>query len=747
MPATLSYPGVYIEEIPSGVRTITGVATSITAFIGRTRRGPVNDPIMINGFGDFERIFGGLWEQSPLSFAVRDFYLNGGSQAVIVRLYSPLFADDAARNLALGAATTEAQTAATNISGFATTAAGAFGATPLSVATAASGQVATAGAVGPAALLAAQQVAAAAQTESTRPPYMTTAQRLDISGLTGTTTGKLNLSFGNQQTGDISFASLRHATQTTAENAVKNALIALTNIGAGGIANVIRTPNAPDYSFEIIFGGALATAPQSLIVVSDNSPIGGTPIVTTSLPLPNAASVANAASAAAGTTAAPGPAVIAAANAVAPMNRAQLSVDTLDLEAVNPGVWGNQLRARVDHDVTPGATDLFNLSVRDGGTLNTETFRNVSVAPNHKRNITRVLEQESKLVRTRGALPLTPPAPNAPPPLGIVPSGGDPFSSANSSGVTGAQASDGNDLVGIDYTGSQANKTGIFALENTDLFNILCVPPYSFAQDVEVSTWAAVASYCEQRRAMFIVDAPESWNDKDAAKGNGTTTGIAALGTNSKNGAVFFPRLRESNPLHDNQIETFVPCGAVAGVFARTDTQRGVWKAPAGLDATLVGVPQLSEALTDAENGELNPLGINCLRAMPAVGRVVWGARTLQGDDRNASEWKYIPIRRLALFLEESLFRGTKWVVFEPNDEPLWAQIRLNLGAFMMSLFRQGAFQGSTPDKAFYVKCDGETTTQDDRNKGIVNIEVGFAPLKPAEFVVIKIQQMAGDLE
>ena len=245
---------------------------------------------------------------------------------------------------------------------------------------------------------------------------------------------------------------------------------------------------------------------------------------------------------------------------------------------------------------------------------------------------------------------------------------------------------------------------------------------------------------------MLIVDPPITWVDKDAAKGNGTTTGIAALGTRSLNAAVFFPRLRQPNPMRDNQIETFVPCGAVAGVFARTDAQRGVWKAPAGLEATLVGVPELSVMLTDAENGELNPLGINCLRAMPAAGRVVWGARTLQGDDRLASEWKYIPVRRLALFIEESLYRGTQWVVFEPNDEPLWAQIRLNVGAFMQNLFRQGAFQGKTPREAYFVKCDKETTTQNDINLGIVNIIVGFAPLKPAEFVIIKLQQMAGQI-
>jgi phage tail sheath protein FI len=194
-------------------------------------------------------------------------------------------------------------------------------------------------------------------------------------------------------------------------------------------------------------------------------------------------------------------------------------------------------------------------------------------------------------------------------------------------------------------------------------------------------------------------------------------------------------------------MEDFVPCGAVAGVFARTDASRGVWKAPAGLEATLVGVSQLSVSLTDAENGELNPLAINCLRTMPAVGSVAWGSRTLNGDDRLASEWKYIPVRRLALYIEESLYRGTQWVVFEPNDEPLWAQIRLNLGAFMHNLFRQGAFQGKTPREAYFVKCDKETTTQNDINLGIVNILVGFAPLKPAEFVVIKIQQIAGQIQ
>jgi phage tail sheath protein FI len=201
------------------------------------------------------------------------------------------------------------------------------------------------------------------------------------------------------------------------------------------------------------------------------------------------------------------------------------------------------------------------------------------------------------------------------------------------------------------------------------------------------------------------------------------------------------------DPLRENRLEEFVPCGVVAGICARTDAQRGVWKAPAGLDAGLLGVRELSTRLTDDEHGQLNPLGVNALRAFPVVGLVVWGARTLEGADRLASEWKYLPVRRLALFIEESLYRGTQWVVFEPNDEPTWAQIRLNVGAFMHNLFRQGAFQGQSPRDAYFVKCDKDTTTQNDINLGIVNILVGFAPLKPAEFVIIKLQQMAGQVQ
>jgi uncharacterized protein len=544
MPAALSYPGVYIEEIPSGVRTITGVATSITAFIGRAKRGPVDDPTTINNFGDYERNFGGLTLLSTMSYAVRDFYLNGGSQAIIVRL----------------------------------------------------------------------------------------------------------------------------------------------------------------------FNGSLTSPPR---------------IYSATITLP-----ANASSAS----------------------------PPLVLVAANVGAWGVNLSALVDHDTKDNSDKkLFNLRIFEidkvtNTILNTEKFLNVSVNPADPRYLPKVLEQSSVLVRAQkdstGQYMVSDIQPSETFTTVTSPPSSPPGLKPNPVKAVGGD--DGDPLTEPQFIGPglKGGKEGLFALEKADLFNLLCIPPFSLTADVTTSLLSEAATYCKDRRAMLIVDPPSSWTRKDTAKKEFSDNEFPGIsGPISNYAALFFPRLKQPNPLRDNQVEEFAPCGAVAGIFARTDTQRGVWKAPAGQDAALVGVPQLTVPLTDDENGELNLLGINCLRAFPIIGRVVWGARTLDGADRLASEWKYIPVRRTALFIEESLYRGTQWVVFEPNDEPLWAQIRLNVGAFMQNLFRQGAFQGKTPREAYLVKCDNETTTQNDINLGIVNILVGFAPLKPAEFVIIKIQQLAGQIE
>ncbi|MCX6922908.1 MAG: phage tail sheath subtilisin-like domain-containing protein [Verrucomicrobia bacterium] len=471
------------------------------------------------------------------------------------------------------------------------------------------------------------------------------------------------------------------------------------------------------------------------------------------------------------------------------------TTDPLVLEAATEGAWGNSLRVRVDYDGIDDnvadrfkpltKADLFNLTVRDMATGATERFLNLTVVKDSARHVGRVLENESNLIEM---LPNEVPA-NRPLATDVVmdaaidadasiPAAGKqkakddarknlPFSAEDIKRSVGRsvgvaeldKADDGVSLDANDITegeGLQDNKRGLYALDKTDLFNLLCMPPDvrtenedSTVESQRNTVYQRANAYCVSRRAMLLVDPPARWSkNKDTA----AATAIAGLGDlglsgeGARNAAIFFPRVIQSDPTRNGQSDTFVPCGIVAGIMARTDTTRGVWKAPAGLDASLSGIQGLELNLNDGENGLLNPLGINCLRSFPVNGRVVWGARTLRGADQLADEYKYIPVRRTALFIEESLYRGSQWVVFEPNDEPLWAQIRLNFGAFMHNLFRQGAFQGTTPRDAYFVKCDKETTTQNDIDLGIVNIVVGFAPLKPAEFVVIKLQQIAGQI-
>ena len=522
MPVTLSYPGVYIEEVASGVRAITGVATSITAFIGRALRGPTDRPQLVRGFVEFQRVYGPLWRDSQLGFAVQHYFLNGGRDALICRVHH------------------------------------------------------------------------------------------------GATAATLTLPTG----------------------------------------------------FKLV--------------------------------------------------------------------------------AASEGEWGEHLRARVDHatralEPGEGADSLFNLTIKDTTTGTVERFLNVSTDPAHRRFVTSVLSGESNLVRVDPASTVPSTRPDT---SGNPPPGADPLEDNASSTAFGSDGSDGDPLSDADISAPAlaAQRRGLWMLDHADLFNLLVIPPLRADMDVGKTTWDAAAAYAKDRRAMLIVDPPAAWDEaKDVTPA--AVDGVVSQGDAVTNAALYFPRIQAADPLRENRLGTFAPGGAVAGIYARTDTARGVWKAPAGLDASLIGVAALTVSLTDGENGDLNPRAVNCLRTFPQFGRVVWGARTLRGADALASEWKYIPVRRTALYIEESLYRGTQWVVFEPNDEPLWAQIRLNVGAFMQTLFRQGAFQGRSPAEAYFVKCDGETTTQTDINLGVVNIHVGFAPLRPAEFVVIQIQQMAGQVE
>jgi uncharacterized protein len=510
VPAQLTYPGVYIEEVPSGVHTITGVSTSDTAFIDFFARGPVGEATRITSLADFQRTYGGLDPRSEASYAIQQFFINGGSVAWVVRV-------------------------------------------------------------------------------------------------------------------------------------------------------------------------AAANAQSASLTLQGGSPLQG----------------------------------------------------TLTVTAASPGVWANNVQVSVDY-LTAVPASQFNLFVREvRGTqiVNTETYRNLTMNKADARYAPAVVNDASSLIQLAdigmGARPAT---------TGFVALTG----TANDGDEPGTNA-------WRTTSGSGALSGGLAALDRIApaIFNILCIPAAASLDDGGyMSVVTAATAYCEDKRAFFIVDIPSSVATQAQM--------VAFMGTHDglrhKNAAIYFPRLKMADPLNQNRPRDVGASGTLAGVYARTDATRGVWKAPAGTEAALRGA-NVAVKLTDAENGALNPLGVNALRNFPVFGNVSWGARTMEGADIEASEWKYIPVRRMALYLEESLYEGSKWVVFEPNDEPLWSQIRLNFGAFMHGLFRQGAFQGTTPRDAYLVKCDRETTTQDDINRGVVNILVGFAPLKPAEFVVIRIQQLAGQIE
>ena len=413
----------------------------------------------------------------------------------------------------------------------------------------------------------------------------------------------------------------------------------------------------------------------------------------------------------------------------------------------NFGAWANQIAIAAIPQANDPTNTRFSLNVSllgpNGSSTVLESYNNLSVLSTDPMYALTVVNADSNYISLAAptsplVLPAT--APNVPP----GPSGAGLFLTGGADGAvldpTQDGASGGAFMTALNSDGTGTG--GIHLLDRVDAFNILCVPGESQAAVV-----ANLQKYCHDHRAFYIVDPPQS-----ATAAALTTSGPAGSSTGSLTGqysnssAYYFPWVYAPDPLVGGRPSLFPPCGFIAGIYASTDSERGIWKAPAGIDASLTGVTGLQYTLTDLENGNLNTQGINCLREFKVYGDVIWGARTLQGSDSAGSQWKYVPIRRLALFIESSLLEGTQWVVFEPNDQGLWGQIRLNIGAFMQDLFLQGAFQGSTPQQAFFVKCDADNNPQSSIDLGIVNILVGFAPLYPAEFVVIQIQQMAGQL-
>ncbi|WP_405933046.1 phage tail sheath family protein [Streptomyces sp. NBC_00827] len=609
-----TYPGVYVEELPSSVRTISTVTTSVTAFVGHTRRGPLNEPVRVTSFTEFERRFGGLSAQSAVGYAVHQFFGNGGTVAVIVRV--------AKANTGKAACVTLESTEGHSES-------------------------------------------AVLEVHAKEPGVWGNGLRVAVDYDTPHPDDTFNL-----RVYDARGQARESFTGLSLDPASGRYAPTLVNTGSRLIRVDVVGEGRPDPSGTVSkpFGHELPDLAVDLTVkigevereftLYDPECDGEAPRTVTELALllerklralPDA----------------PGKRAFAGAEVTA---------------------FGRRLQ------VVAGSTDPEDV-VRFVGECANDLGLEASVNP-----------------------PVFP--------------------------LDGGQ--DGEAPGPRDLIGSETDKTGIQALLDVADVNLLALPELAAYESTDdmVTVVSAAQRLCEQQRIFLLVDAPGSWGSVDAAR-----AGLSAFDAVRGNHAgLYFPHLQLTDPL-TGRLRSFPPSGAVAGVFARTDSERGVWKAPAGTEARLAGVHSLTVQLTDRENGLLNPLGVNCLRTFPMVGPLVWGARTLEGSDALDGDWKYVPVRRLALHVEESLQRGLQWVVFEPNDENLWQQIRLSASSYLHTLFRQGAFKGSTPREAYFVKCDKDTTTDEDIANGVVNVLVGIAPVRPAEFVIVKIQQTSGQFE
>jgi len=288
---------------------------------------------------------------------------------------------------------------------------------------------------------------------------------------------------------------------------------------------------------------------------------------------------------------------------------------------------------------------------------------------------------------------------------------------------------------------AQTQRKGIYALDALAQFNLLCLPPPAHDSDFPLDLWARAAGYCLQRGAVLLVDAPLAWlADPAIAVAGMEALRQAMIPTARANVAVYGPRLLAPVGADAKRTRAIAPCGAVAGMMARIDASRGVWKAPAGLNATLPGAVGLSHTLNNAQLSQWTQAGLNGLRVHPGSQPVVWGARTLDGQDTANSEWRYLSVRRLALHIERSVLGGTAWSVDEPNGDRLWARLRATVEGFLLGLFQQGAFQGQRVKEACFVQCNRDTTTNADIAAGQTNLLIGFAALKPSEFVLLRLR-------
>ncbi|NKE69578.1 phage tail sheath subtilisin-like domain-containing protein [Candidatus Manganitrophus noduliformans] len=619
------HPGVYIEEVPSGVRPIEGVSTSTAAFIGKAEKGPLDRALMVTSFIEFQATYGTFQNDSYLAHAALQFFNNGGKRLYIVRVANGAVAADVAIVDRKG-------TPAKTLTIFANSP-GAWG------------------------------------------------NALDIDVADGAQDSGNEFKITVKLNGTPLEIHDNLSMNPDATNFVENVVTANSKL----IKAVVDPANDTTNRGTSVSGASPATtlpAGNRKMVVNVNG--DGPQTITLANPLTTGGEIATA--------------IETAVRALVPLRG---STPTAAFTAFTAGF----------------ATGVYTLTSGAGGKRSSVQVTN---APSENGATLLKLGRNNGGVEQAGAAVLRPA-------VGANYHVGDAAVAGNV--ISATLGSDGITPQEIDY------QNGFALLDVRRDVNIVAVPGIGSKTMVDFG-----GNYCRNRQDCFFVgDMGAADDTKEEAQAF-----VTGLTVKSSYAAVYFPWLKAIDPTGVSPEPILLPpSGYVAGMYARIDSRRGVWKAPAGTEANIGGAVGLTKEITDAEQDTLNPIGVNVIRVFPASGIVIWGARTVatQADP----EYRYVPVRRTAIFIEQSIYNGIQWAVFEPNDEDLWASLRLNIGAFMMTLFRAGAFQGATPSQAFFVKADSQTTTQADIDAGVVNVMVGFAPLKPAEFVVIKISQKAGE--
>jgi len=792
MPARLTYPGVYVEEKRSGVRTISGVDTSITLFLGMARRGPVGEPRAVRSVDQFEQTYGDDPTYGELATQVRQFYLNGGASAVIVRLGGagiapasvtlqseaglPVLVLTAKDDGALGSQIRVEVDFATPTPEL------TFNLAVYREVVDANGNV----------QLTEREDFGVLSMDPGAPRYVGAildAQSLLISSDTPGGVPLTPGADGFSQSARIHDNDAALLTQLVALLPNRDR-ITLAVDGGAPVTAVLPLATGTLAQWETAAAGAVQSA-----LVAAGQPGG----VTFSAQTFGAGVALRIASAAAtGGSVVVTPAVQDDASLDLELGSALGGLEISGFSSLRPAPTGcvtglhgagtnlarlvafaEGLRADLTDwefdDGTPDAPYVSSASP-DFGTNGTTFLEGATTTGTSLRNTRRHLDtlvaslavgigQSWTVSREGYRIAMRPNFGDANTGAGatLTTNDGTPgtgvvldaaatgLSEATLFGNAAAYSVGAGGLAGFQTPGAGGNDGGVpdgdvyddaytRVTREVDLVNLVCLPRGDGQTDADRALlWGAASAFCQRKRAFLVVDPPSDWDTVDDA-----AQGIQdlRLGVVTDHAAVYWPRVQVAT-----SVTAIDPAGTVAGIMARTDVRRGVWKAPAGLEATILGARGLDHMSSDSDNGVTNPLAINTLRRFP-TGAVVWGARTMAGfDNSGEDDYRYVPVRRIALFIEESLYRGLRFAVFEPNDEPLWAQIRLAAGAFMQNLFRQGAFQGSKASDAYLVRCDATTTTQNDINLGRVNVVVAFAPLRPAEFVVLTIRQLAGQVQ